>query len=106
VNYRTVLASSHQEVIVDLSSHWQKLSQYEDISDDLTEEEELRLLNFVRACGKLSHHQMEKRYDHWRDAPIPAPLPIPSSPTRWRPSLAAIPCSSSKAWTVSRVRHP
>ena len=84
MNYRTVLASSHQEVIVDLSPHWQKLSQYEDISDDLTEEEELRLLNFVRACGKLSHHQMEKRYDHWRDADRAHDLYVPPDATQFR----------------------
>ena len=38
MDYRS-LKTQADDVIIDLSSHWRKLEAYEDISDDLSEEE-------------------------------------------------------------------
>ena len=35
------------DIVVDLSKHMAKLTQYEDISDDLSQEEEAKLIDYV-----------------------------------------------------------
>ena len=81
MDYRS-LKTQADDVIIDLSSHWRKLEAYEDISDDLSEEEEAKLVDYIRACGKLSHTHISKLYPAWKEAD--------------QPSLAAILCSNSK----------
>lgn len=55
-------------VIVDLSTHIEKLLGYGDISDDLTEEQEAKFVDFVRMISKMSFDRISKRYDYWKEA--------------------------------------
>lgn len=50
----TATALGPDGLIVDLRDHMNKLMAYEDISDDLTEEQENRLVDYVRNLQKLS----------------------------------------------------
>jgi len=84
MSYRDTLPTADEDVIVDLSRLWTKITEYEDISDDLTEEEELKLLNYLRACGKLSHASISRRYDHWRDADRAHDIYVPPNTTKFR----------------------
>ncbi len=68
MSYKTQTTSNPSEVIVDLSRHWQKLSQYHDISDDLTDEEELKLVDYLRACGQMSYDRISPRHTEWQKA--------------------------------------
>ena len=54
--------------IVDLSRLAEKLTNYEDISDDLTEDEERRIVDYVKSCVDMSYNKIRKRYDHWLES--------------------------------------
>ena len=65
MNYRSETTSDMNGQIVDLSRLMDKLAAYEDVSDDLTEQEEQKLVQYVKACAEMSHSKIQKRYDHW-----------------------------------------
>jgi len=67
-SYKTDAATSPNEIVVDLSEHINKLVAYHDISDDLTEDQESKLVTYVRACLNMSHRQVSKRYSAWDEA--------------------------------------
>jgi hypothetical protein len=67
-NNRDIQAAPGQGVIVDLSQHIGCLLNYEDIAEALTDEQETRLVDFVRMISKMSHDRISKRYDHWLEA--------------------------------------
>ena len=71
-------------LVVDLSQHMNKLMEYEDISDDLTEEQEARLVDYVRNLQKLSHDKISRRYDHWREADRAHDVYVPTDATKFR----------------------
>ena len=48
--------------IVDLSRLARKLTAYEDISDDLSEDEERRIVDYVKSCSDMSYNKIKKRY--------------------------------------------
>lgn len=68
MSYRAQVVNEAEYQIADLSRLAQKLEAYEDISDDLTEEEERKIVAYVKACAEMSHSKISKRYDHWREA--------------------------------------
>lgn len=68
----------------DLSMHMNKLMEYEDISDDLTEEQETSLVNYVRSMLKMSHDKISRRYDHWREADRAHDVYVPADTTKFR----------------------
>jgi hypothetical protein len=68
MSYRTSSASSSDHVVVDLSAHMAKLTAYEDISDDLSEDAERKLVSYIKACMEMSHARISRRYDSWREA--------------------------------------
>ena len=45
--------------IVDLSRLAEKLTNYEDISDDLTEDEERRIVDYVKSCVDMSYNKIQ-----------------------------------------------
>ena len=73
-----------KDVIVDLSEHVRKLTEYEDISDDLTPDQESKLVDYVRAASKMSFDKISRRYDHWRDADRAHDVWVPSDSTKFR----------------------
>jgi hypothetical protein len=84
MSYRTDIHQAPSDTIIDLAPHWNKLSNYEDISDDLSEEDENKIVDYVRACGKLSHSRISRRYDSWRDADRAHDVYVPPNTTDFR----------------------
>lgn len=76
--------SPHSGVIVDLSSHMNKLMDWEDISDDLTDEQEMRLVDYVRNIQKMSYDKISRRYDHWLEADRAHDVYVPANATKFR----------------------
>ena len=72
------------DIVVDLSKHMAKLTQYEDISDDLSQQEEAKLIDYVRAASKMSFERISRRYDHWRDADRAHDVWVPAASTKFR----------------------
>lgn len=70
--------------IVDLSQHVNALMDYQDISDLLDDEQEKKLVEFVRVTGKMSYDRISKRYDHWKDADRAHDVYVPPEATRFR----------------------
>lgn len=68
MSYRSQLATSENEVIVDLSKLYEPLLDYQDLSDLITEEQESKLVDYIRAMMEMSHDKISRRYEHWRQA--------------------------------------
>lgn len=75
---------SSLDVIVDLSQHVNALMSYEDISDLLTEDQEQRLVEYVRALLELSHSRISRRYSHWQEADRAHDVWVPPDATKFR----------------------
>ena len=75
---------SQSDVVVDLKDLAEPLMAYEDISDMLTDEQETKLIDYVRACTKMSHERISRRYDHWRDADRAHDVWVPENATKFR----------------------
>lgn len=71
-------------MIVDLSEHINKLVDYEDISGDLTEEQERKIVQYIKSCEEMSYNQIRKRYDHWREADRAHDVYVDPSATKFR----------------------
>ena len=72
------------DVVVDLSELIEPLTDYRDISDMLTEEQERKLLDYVRAMTKMSYARISRRYDHWKDADRAHDVWVPADATKFR----------------------
>lgn len=83
MNYRDI-RQSEDHLIVDLSEHVNALMDYNDISDLLTDEQERKLIDFIRACSKMSWDRIRRRYDHWRDADRAHDVWVPADTTKFR----------------------
>ena len=84
MRYKNVPTTSENDIVVDLSEHSKALMSYEDISDMLTEDQETKLIDYVRACMKMSHERISRRYDHWRDADRAHDVWVPADATKLR----------------------
>jgi hypothetical protein len=73
--------------VTDLSSHLNKLLALEDISSDLTTEQELRLVDYVKMITDMSHRSISRRYDHWAEADRAHDLYVPADATNFRNKL-------------------
>ena len=59
----------HNEgVIVDLSEFAERIVAYDDISSDLTEEQERKIVDYVKSMTDMSYNKIRNRYDHWKEA--------------------------------------
>lgn len=85
-NYRSAEYQSgpNDGLIVDLSEHAEKLINYEDISDLLTEEQERRLVDYVKSMADMSYFKIRKRYDHWKEADRAHDVYVPADATEFR----------------------
>jgi len=86
-------------LIADLSSHMDKLLAYEDISHLLSDEQEKRLVDYVKAMLDMSHRQVSKRYSHWQEADRAHDVYVPPDTTDFR-EKAVIPDTRAIADTV------
>ena len=71
-------------VIVDLSAYAEKLMANEDISMDLTDEQNHRLVEYIREIERMSYSRISKRYDHWKLADRAHDVYVPADATRFR----------------------
>lgn len=68
MNYKSQQYRASDCQIVDLSRYAGRLMDMQDISDDLTEDDERKLVEYVRTLGKMSHDRISHRYDAWKEA--------------------------------------
>jgi len=78
------LRGTEDHTIVDLSSHSRALEELQDIAPLLSDEEESKLVSFVRACLDMSHSRISKRYPHWKEADRAHDVYVPESATQFR----------------------
>jgi hypothetical protein len=83
MHYKQITEDPNQ-VVVDLSDHVERLMNYDDISDMLSDEQEKKLVDYVRACMKMSYDRISRRYDHWRDADRAHDVWVPADTTKFR----------------------
>lgn len=72
------------QLVCDLSQHIEKLMAYEDISDDLTAEQEQRIVEYVRALLEMSYDKIKRRYPHWLEADRAHDVYVPAEATKFR----------------------
>lgn len=72
------------DVVVDLSEFMQPLTDYEDISDMISPEQEAKIVDYVRAASKMSFERVSRRYDHWKDADRAHDVWVPADSTKFR----------------------
>ena len=71
-------------VIVDLSPYAEKLMANEDISMDITDEQNHRLVEYIREIERMSYSRISRRYDHWKLADRAHDVYVPADATRFR----------------------
>ncbi len=76
--------SDREGVIVDLSEFAEQLVAYEDISDLLSEEQENRIVDYVKSMMDMSYNKIKKRYDHWKEADRAHDVYVPAGTTDFR----------------------
>ena len=67
-NYRADYVPDSDGIVVDLSEHANALMAYEDISMLLSEEQEQRLVDYIRSAMQMSYDRISRRYEHWTQA--------------------------------------
>ena len=67
-HYKTEYSPLNDGIVVDLSEHANKLLAYQDISADLTSEQENKLVDYVKSAMQMSYDRVSKRYSHWNEA--------------------------------------
>ena len=85
-NYRSANYQSgpNEGMICDLSEHAEKLIAYEDISALLTEDQERKIVDYVKSMMDMSYHKISKRYDHWKEADRAHDVYVPPEATEYR----------------------
>ena len=84
-SYRNAGYSSgpNEGVIVDLSPYAEQLTNYEDISHLLSEEEERKIVDYVKSMVDMSYNKISKRYDHWKEADRAHDVYVPPDATTY-----------------------
>lgn len=77
-------AGPNEGVVVDLSEFAERLVNYEDISAELSEEQERRLVDYVKSMVDMSYNKIRKRYDHWKEADRAHDVYVPPDATDFR----------------------
>mgnify|MGYP001157528132 FL=1 len=67
-HYRSEYTPLNDGIVVDLSEHATKLLAYEDISSDLTDDQEQKLVDYIKSAMQMSYDRISRRYDHWNEA--------------------------------------
>jgi len=82
--YRNATGGAQDGVVVDLSEYVTRLLNYEDIAHLLTDKQEAKLVDYVKAAVQMSHRSISKRYDHWREADRAHDVYVPPDTTDFR----------------------
>lgn len=78
------LRSAEDYVVVDLSQHINALMAYEDIAPLLTEDQEAKVVDYIKQLSKMSYDKISKRYDHWMEADRAHDVYVPPEATKFR----------------------
>ena len=70
--------------ILDLSMHANKLLSNQDIAIDLTDDQNSRLVEYIREIERMSYSRISRRYDHWKLADRAHDVYVPAEATRFR----------------------
>jgi len=62
----------------------ERLVNYEDISADLSDEQERRIVDYVKSMVDMSYFKIRKRYDHWKEADRAHDVYVPADTTDFR----------------------
>ena len=81
--YKDTKIEKH-DMVCDLSNLADALLNYEDISDMLSDEQETKIVDYVRALTKMSYERISRRYSHWRDADRAHDVWVPADSTKFR----------------------
>ena len=100
-NYRSSagVQLTESRLVADLSEHANALLNQQDISDLLTDEQERKIAEYVKACAEMSYHQISKRYGSWLEADRAHDVYVPPDTTEFR-EKAVIPDTRAIADTV------
>ncbi len=85
--YTNARIEPDREVICDLSNLAPALLEGLDISVALDDEQEKKLVEFVRACFSMSHDRISQRYPHWQAADRAHDVYVPADATRFREKI-------------------
>ena len=78
------MAGPNEGVIVDLSQFADQLTNYEDISHLLDEEQERKIVDYVKSMVDMSYYKISKRYPHWKEADRAHDVYVPPDATTYR----------------------
>ena len=67
-NYRAEYTPLNDGIVVDLSDHANKLLAYQDISSDLSDDQENKLVDYVKSAMQMSYDRISRRHTHWNEA--------------------------------------
>ena len=76
--------SDREGIIVDLSEYAEQLVNYDDISHLLNDEQERRIVDYVKSMMDMSHGKIQKRYPHWKEADRAHDVYVPPDATEFR----------------------
>lgn len=85
--------------IVNLQPHWNALERYQDIAELLSEDEQAKIVSYLKQCHTMSHRAISKRYTHWDDADAAHDVYVDPDATDFR-EKAVIPDTRAIADTV------
>ena len=71
-------------LIVDLSPYTDALLDHQDISHMLSDEDERKIVDYVKACMEMSYSRISRRYDHWTEADRAHDVYVPADTTDFR----------------------
>lgn len=77
-------AGPNEGMVVDLSEFADRLINYEDISASLSEDQERRIVDYVKSMVDMSYFKIRKRYDHWKEADRAHDVYVPADATDFR----------------------
>jgi hypothetical protein len=85
--------------VINLQKHFAALERYQDIAERLTDEEQQKMVSYIKQCHNMSHRSISKRYPHWDDADAAHDVYVDPDATEFR-EKAVIPDTRAIADTV------
>lgn len=67
-SYKAEYTPVSDGIVVDLSGLENKFLNYQDVSCDLTDEQEQKLVDYCKSAMQMSYDRVSRRYTHWNEA--------------------------------------
>ena len=80
----TYQAPPNDGVIVDLSEFAERIVAYEDIAQHLSQEQEMKIVDYVKSMVDMSYNKIKSRYSYWKEADRAHDVYVPSETTNFR----------------------